>query len=400
MSLKLFWSAAALILYTYLLYPALVFVRALFLRRPYERREITPRVSLIVAAYNESKNIAAKIENILALNYPAEELEILIASDGSTDGTNEIVAQYAARYADRGIQLLALPRQGKAGALNSAVAVATGEILVFSDANSIYAPDSIQALVRHFASPEVGGVAGNQVYLKDKERASLSSAGEHSYWDFDRKLKQMQSVSGNVISATGAIYAIRRALFNPVVAGVTDDFAISTDIIRQGYRLVFEPDAIAYEPVASGGSTEFGRKVRVITRGLRAVILRRELLNPFHYGFYALQLFSHKVLRRLVVFPLLILLVSSPFLWKHGLFYRLATVGQTLFYGSAALGMSLHNSRLKRLKIVTLPFYFCLVNYAALLAVINILRGHRIERWEPQRQPDLHSATQERLQRS
>lgn len=390
-SLILFWVALAAIVYTYVLYPLIVVLRGLLWVRPYRSAEITPRVSLVIAAYNEAKSIGAKIENILALDYPREQLEVVIASDGSTDGTEGIVRRYEAANRQGGahLRLLALPRQGKAAALNTAVAAATGEILVFSDANSMYAPDALRALVRPFAAPEVGGVAGNQVYLKHNAGEGVTGAGERSYWDFDRVLKQFQSRAGNVISATGAIYALRRSLFEPVAAGVTDDFTISTGVIVQGSRLVFAPAAIAYEPVASAGSVEFGRKVRVITRGLRAVLLRRTLLNPFRYGFYSLQLFSHKVLRRLVVFPLLLLLVTSPFLWSRGLFYQVMTVGQLLFYGLAAAGWALANTPLrglKLLKLLTIPFYFCLVNYAALLATLNVLRGNRIERWEPQRQ--------------
>ena len=380
MSLVMFWVAMATIVYTYLLYPVIILLRGILWVRPYKTAAITPRVSLIIAAYNESEGIGAKIENILALDYPSEQLEVVIASDGSNDGTDAIVRGYERAN----IRLLSLPRQGKAPALNAAVAASSGEILVFSDANSMYAPNAIRELVRHFAAPEVGGVAGNQVYLK-KGAAGLTSAGEQSYWDFDRQLKQLQSKSGNVISATGAIYAIRRSLFHPVMGGVTDDFTISTDVIVQHSRLVFAPDAIAYEPVAGAGGVGFGRKVRVITRGLRAVVVRRTLLNPFRYGFYSLQLFSHKVLRRLVVFPLLLLLVTSPFLWSKGLFYQLVTLGQALFYGCAALGWAMDKTGSRRLKIFTIPFYFCMVNYASLLAALNVVRGNRIERWEPQR---------------
>lgn len=380
MGLVMFWGAMATIVYTYIIYPIIILLRGIFWVRPYKTADITPRVSLIIAAYNESKSIAAKIENILSLDYPAGQLEVVIASDGSNDGTDAIVRSYESPN----LRLLSLPRQGKAPALNAAVAASSGEILVFSDANSMYAPNAIRELVRPFAAPEVGGVAGNQVYLK-KGDAGLTSAGEQSYWDFDRQLKQLQSKSGNVISATGAIYAIRRSLFHPVMGGVTDDFTISTDVIVQDTRLVFAPEAIAYEPVAGAGGVEFGRKVRVITRGLRAVVVRRTLLNPFHYGFYSLQLFSHKVLRRLVVFPLLVLLVTSPFLWSKGLFYQLITLGQALFYGFAALGWAMDKAGSRRLKIFTIPFYFCMVNYASLLAALNVVRGNRIERWEPQR---------------
>jgi len=377
-----FWVTVAIILFTYVVFPAIVFVRGRVVRRPYRGADIAPAISMIIAAHNEAANIRPKLDNILSMDYPRDKLEVVIASDGSNDGTNEIVQQYAAQN----VTLLALPRRGKAPALDAAVAASHGEILVFSDANSMYHPGALRALAYPFADPEVGGVAGNQVYLA-KRTSALSGDGEQSYWSFDRKLKQSQSRSGNAISATGAIYAVRRSLFRGVPVGVTDDFAVSTDVIVQGYRLVFAPDAIAYEPVSGTGGVEFSRKVRVITRGLRGVlIVRRELLNPFNFGFYAFQLFMHKVMRRLVVFPLIVLLVLSPLLWNAGLIYQLATVAQILFYSCALLGLVLSNMKLGRLKPFTIAFFFCMVNAASLIAAVNLIRGRRIDFWEPQRQ--------------
>ena len=385
LALVLFWGSVALLVYTYGVFPAILFVRGLLWRKPYRAEDITPSVSMIIAAYNEAASIGEKLENVVSLDYPRDCLEVIVASDGSTDDTEAIVA----RYADRGVKLLALPRQGKAGALNSAVAAAKGDILVFSDANSQYAPDAIRQLVRPFADPEVGGVAGNQVYLSQKRLAADTAQtgdGERTYWGFDRFLKQVQSEAGNTISATGAIYAIRRSLFPGVPEGVTDDFATSTAVIAQGYRLVFAPDAKAFEPVAKSSGVEFGRKVRVMTRGLRAVLVRRELLNPFRFGFYALQLFSHKVLRRLMFAPLALLLVSNPFLLGEGVFYQLAMLAQIGFYGAALAGALFRDTPLGRNKLVTLPYYVCLVYLAAAVATFNVLRGHQINRWEPQRQ--------------
>ena len=383
MALILFWISVGLILYAYLLFPLLVILRGLIWRKPYKSQETDPLplVSIIIAAYNEEKEIGSKLDNILSLDYPRDLLEVIIASDGSSDRTNAIVQSYESR----GIRLLPLPRLGKAGALNAAVSASKGEVLVFSDANSMYRPDALRELVRPFADATVGGVAGNQCYLKKKEASSVG-AGERSYWDFDRILKQFESRAGNTISATGAIYAIRRSLFQPVMEGVTDDFYTSTGVIAQGYRLVFAPEAIAYESVAGTGSKEFGRKVRVITRGLQGVfVARRELLNPFRYGFYAIQLFSHKALRRLVVIPLILLFLVNPFLWQAGLFYQLAMVGQLAFYSLSLLGWLLDGTRLGRIKVFTLPYFFCLVNLAVLLATLNLMRGQQIKRWEPQR---------------
>jgi cellulose synthase/poly-beta-1,6-N-acetylglucosamine synthase-like glycosyltransferase len=366
--------------FTYLVFPALVILRGRLFHRPIRKAAATPPVSLVMAVHNEEDDLPAKLENIARMAYPAGQLEVIIASDGSTDGTNRLLEAWAA---DRRKALL-LPRVGKAGALNAAVEQAGGEILVFSDANSMYAPDAIQRLVEPFADPAVGGVAGNQRYLPARGN-NLSQMGEKSYWNFDRLLKVYESRAGSVVSATGSIYAIRRGLFQPVIEGVTDDFYTSTASVAQGYRLVFAPEAVSFEPVSADAEREFKRKVRIITRGLRSVIARRALLNPFRYGFYAFQLLSHKVLRRLVVFPLLAMAVASAFLAQEGLFYALAAAGQAAFYGAAAAGFFVRRSRKRLLKLASLPFFFTLVNVASLIAVYNLLRGKQIARWAPQR---------------
>ena len=382
-ALILFWVAVCLIVYTYIGFPLGVVLRGLLWGRPYKHEELTisPSVSIVISAYNEAKSIAAKLDNILSMDYPRDCLEVVIASDGSTDGTDAIVE----RYKEHGVKLLSLPRVGKAAALNAAVNASSGKILVFSDANSMYKADAIQELVRPFADPKVGGVAGNQIY-KTEVSGGSSTDGERAYWKFDRTLKQFQGKSGNTLAATGAIYAIRRQLFRPIPDGVSDDFVTSTGVIVQGYRLVFAPEAIAYEPVAATSQVEFGRKVRVIIRSWKAFIFRRELLNPFRYKFYAIQLFSHKILRYLVVFPLVMLFLISPFLWKIGFIYQMATISQIAFYICALVGLLLNGTRFGHKKIFTIPFYFCMVNAASLVAIINVLRGHQIKHWEPQRQ--------------
>ncbi len=384
-TLILFWTAVFLIFYTYLGFPFFVLLRGLIWGRPYKHEELEspPSVSIVISAYNESTTIAEKLDNILSLDYPRAKLEVVIASDGSTDGTDNIVK----RYEGQGVRLLSLPRNGKAAALNTAVAASKGEILVFSDANSMYKPDAIHELVRPFADPKVGGVAGNQVYRTEISGGS-SGDGERAYWNFDRMLKKSQGKSGNTLAATGAIYAIRRSLFRPIPDGVADDFVTSTGVIAQGYRLVFAPDAQAYEPVSATSKVEFGRKVRVIIRSWRAFIFMRELLNPFRFRFYAIQLFSHKILRYLVVFPLLILFLVSPLLWKVSPIYQLATIMQLVFYGCAVLSLVLDKTGLGHIKILNIPFYFCMVNAASLVAIIKVLSGYQIKHWEPQRQSE------------
>lgn len=359
-----------------------VLVRGLIRPRKYKAEDITPSVTMVLAAYNEAASIGPKLENVLSLDYPSERMNVVVASDGSNDGTDEIVR----RYEGPRVRLLSLNRCGKAAALNAAAAAAGGEILVFSDANSMYAPDSLRALVRPFADPLVGGVAGDQRYVAEGRGDAITS-GEQSYWNLDRMLKTAESRAGNVISATGAIYAVRRSLFRPVPDGVTDDFFTSTGVISQGYRLVFAPDAVAFEPVAGTAELEFGRKVRVITRGLRGVLVRRDLLDPRNHGFYAVQLLSHKLLRRIMVFPLAVAGATSPLLWRHGRIYRVATLLQGGLYGFGAAGILLARKPLGRRKPFVLPAFFCFVNLAALRATWNVVRGRRIDRWEPKRKP-------------
>jgi cellulose synthase/poly-beta-1,6-N-acetylglucosamine synthase-like glycosyltransferase len=258
-------------------------------------------------------------------------------------------------------------------------------------------------LVRSFADPAVGGVAGNQVYLSssvstgsgasaaaatlptDPAAATAAGVGERSYWDFDRIVKEAESLGGSVISATGAIYAIRRELFREVPDGVTDDFVTSTRVIAADRRLVFEPAAVAFEPVAGSSRREYGRKVRIMTRGLRGVAVARELLDPARHGFYALQLLTHKVLRRLMAIPLLVIFVTSLFLWDVGAIYRVAIVGQLVVYGLGLIGLALRNQAAGRRPWFALPAFFLLVNVASLHALWNLLSGRRIDRWQPAR---------------
>ena len=390
--LALFWVSVAVIVYTYAAFPVILVVRGWLWPKPHEEASITPSVTLIVAAYNEANIIEAKLKNTLALDYPRDRLQVIVASDGSADGTNEIVRRYAAQ----GISLLDLPRGGKNAALNAAVEHASGEILVFSDAPSMYAPDAIRELTRHFADAAVGGVAGSQVYLEGEGSASLSGSAEDLYWGLDQKLKELQSRGGNVTSATGAIYAIRRELFRRILPHVVDDSYVSIGIVAQGKRLVYAPKARAFEPLAESGDKEFGRKLRVSMMGMYSVLETPGLFNPFVHGFYSLQIFTHKILRRMLFVPLIMLFVASIFLWPLGMLYQLAAIAQALFYLLALAGMFAERAHIsQRLttrwprKVLAAPYYFCMVYVATMITVIRILRGKRMDRWETSNRTDV-----------
>lgn len=377
------WTSVALIVYAYLGFPVLLLLRAWLAPRPIARGAITPRVSIVIVAHNEAAIIEARIENVYALDYPDDRLEVIVASDGSDDGTNEMVAAHAAR----GVRLLALGRVGKIPALNAAVAQATGDVLVFSDANSMYAPDALRELVAPLADATVGAVGGNQRYTSDL-RTHAASAGERLYWGYDRMLKMLQSRAGSMTAATGAIHAIRRELFRPVPPGVSDDFMTSTRAVRAGYRLAFAERAVAYEAVSPSEAAEFARKVRIAARGLRGLWHARDLLNPFRHGFYAVQLASHKLLRWSVCWLLLAVLVASASLYGTGGAYRWLAQAQLAFYAGAVGAAALRHTRLARhraFRIVGIPFYFCLANYAALRAWLTVLGGARVDAWDSNR---------------
>jgi cellulose synthase/poly-beta-1,6-N-acetylglucosamine synthase-like glycosyltransferase len=375
-----FWTSAATVAWTFAGFPLVAWLRARFATRPYRTDPITPSVSIIVAAHNEAPVIEEKLRNLTSLDYPAECVEILIASDGSDDGTNELVHNFD----DRRVRLLALDRGGKAGAVNTAAAAAGGEILVFSDANSMFAPGALRALVAPFSDPTVGGVAGDQRYLRP---GAGTADAEGRYWGFDRRLKAWESAAGNVISSTGAIHAVRRELFRPVPAGLTDDFYISTGVIAAGRRLVFAADAAAYEPAAESVEAEYARKLRVATRILRTEFVLRDLMNPVRHGFYAIQFVSHKPMRQLLGIPMLLVLASSATLWRSSPFYRLALLAQSAFYGLGAVGLLRRRAPWARSRIIALPAYFCLAYAAQLLALWNVVSGRRIDAWRQQRPP-------------
>jgi cellulose synthase/poly-beta-1,6-N-acetylglucosamine synthase-like glycosyltransferase len=371
----------AMIFYSYIGFPLTVAIAALIKQKRVAKKEITPSASLIIAAFNEEKNIVSRLTNAFELDYPDSRLQIIIASDGSTDRTNETVR----KYQEQNVLLLDLPRQGKIFALQQAVRRASGDILVFSDANTLFQPQALRNLVRNFADPAVGGVCGNQMYGRMKDH-DVSADGENLYWSIDKALKSLESLTGSIVSADGAIYAIRKELFvMPEMTSVTDDFAISTAVIQKGFRLVFEPKAVAYEPLAGESGLEFGRKVRIINRGLRGVLLRKELLNPFRFGFYSLILISHKILRRLV--PLMLIgtyVFSMMTMHDHSLIFFLYIL-QSVFYVFALLGFALRKKTLGQFKALYIPFFFCLVNGAALIALMHIILGRQINNWIPQR---------------
>lgn len=371
----IFWISLAVCVYIYFGYPALLWIVSKLRSRPVKEADVTPRATFVIPAYNEERNIARKIENTLSLDYPAEQIEVLVVSNGSTDGTNDIVR----RYTDPRVRLIALPQPGKMAALNEGASAATGEILVFTDADFLLDHHSLREIARKFADPEVGGVCGARKPAP-KPAGESTGEGEGMYHRWDKWQKVRESRIGSVFAADGLLYAIRRDLYVPVsLAAQADDIAISTRVPIQGYRLLFEPNATAWEEATIDAREEFGRKIRVTNHSVRALFAIGAPL--FTTGFYSVELLSHKLVRHFIPLFLIPLFVSNAFLLRQGPFYILTMAGQALVYGLAAIGAMVREKPIGRSKALTIPYFFCFVNAAALLGILQIMRGEKLAAW-------------------
>lgn len=373
--IALFIVSAIVTLYVYFGYPLLIFVVAKLRPRPIARAGVTPSMTLVIATYNEEAVIERKLRNALALDYPREQLEVLVVSDGCTDATCSIVRGF------ENVRLIELPRGGKAAALNRGAVEARGEILVLTDANVDLARDALRVLARSFADPAVGGVSGKKTSIVRKG-ADTTELGENLYWRWDQWQKTLESAIGSIFAADGTLYAVRRALYVPIDdPAQADDIAISARVVLQGYRLVFDPAAVAYEEAPVEGADELRRKIRVTNHSVRALLNLGSAL--WTSGFYSVELLSHKLIRHLIPFFLIALLVATAGLARDSHLFRLALVLQGLFYLLAIAGALLRHRPAGALKVFSVPYYFCLVNVAAFLGVLSIARGRRVRAWSP-----------------
>lgn len=373
-----FWGAVAVIAWVYAGYPIVLGIAATLRHRPVRKGPVEPTVSVIVCAYNEARHIRRKLDEVLALDYPAERLEVIVASDGSTDATDEIVREYGPR-----VKLLAIGhRGGKTAAQNAAVAIATGEILVFSDVTTIYPRGNLRAMVANFADPSVGCVSGDLLYRRDPGNGSPEAEGRAVFWGYERQLRLWESRVHSMIGAAGCAYAMRRHLYLPLDPAVISDFVGPGKVTERGFRTVLETGAPAYEPTESRSlGEELHRRARIITRGLRGAFHMPALLNPLRHPWLAMQLWSHRVLRWLVPVFLLALLASSVPLAVSGGAYAAALALQLAIYGAGGVAWGLERLRV-RVPGAFVPLYFCLVNLAPLLALTWLARGEKKIVWE------------------
>ena len=374
-----------ILFYIYFGYPILLFLISLFKKNNIQMSEdYFPYVSFIIAAYNEKSVIKDKIENSLKLEYPKDKLEIIIFSDASSDRTDEIVKNYEGQ----GVKLVRIEgRKGKTICQNEVVKLAKGEIIVFSDANSIYEPTAIKKIVRNFYSEKIGCVVGELKYGVLNSNNIVK--GENVYWTYDKILKKLESKICSVVTGNGAIYGLRKNIYIPLERNMISDFIEPLEIFKKGYRIIYEPEAIAWENTAENSRKEFGRRIRIVTRSACSLLKNKslcELLNPLHYGNFAIQLFSHKVLRWFSGALMILIFLFNIFLLDKGgfyNFYNLTMFGQIIFYILAIWGF-INEIWLKR-KSAKMPhviYYFCLSCVAMLYGVVNAFRGKEMVTWE------------------
>lgn len=382
----IFWMCLFVVVYTYLLYPVLLAVmwvgaqvkrdlRYLGGRRNRRSSFLTepelPRVTMLIPAYNEQGHLPDKIANLKELDYPADKLQIIFISDGSSDGTNELLSSVK----QSNVEVLVLPeRGGKPSALNHGVARARHEILVFSDAATLFAPDALQTLVRHFAHPEVGAVCGSLRFQGSKE----SQQTEGVYWGYESMLRLMESRLGATLTASGAIFALRRLCYAPLEADtVIEDFVIPMNARRLGFRVLYDPEAVATEFAAPTVAGEFRRRVRLAIGSFRNL---GNLLRVPLRTFTRVAFISHKVLRWMVPFLLIGILASNCLLYTSH-FYRMILLGQVLFYLWAALGFAFRE-QMQKVRYGLVGYFLLLMNLALLVGFFRFVFGKYGATWE------------------
>ena len=357
----------------------LVFFYGMYKNHTVKKGDIEPFVTVIVAAYNEEKNIKATIDNKLSLDYPPEKIEIIVVSDGSTDKTEEIVRQFS----ERGVRLLQQgPRAGKTSALNLAVPQAKGEIVVFSDANSIYEKDALKALLANFSDPDVGYVTGKMVYV-NPDGTGIGD-GCSAYMKYENFLRACETKIGSVVGVDGGIDAVRKKLYRPMNPDQLPDFVLPLSVVEQGARVVYEPEALLKEDALQESSDEYRMRVRVSLRALWALFDKRAMFVSGANSLFAWQMLSHKVARYLCFLFMVLAFVSNLALINQGIIYQLFFVLQCSAYLAALVTPLLAQIGIK-FKIFYLCYYFTLINFAAGHAFVKFMMGKKQILWNPRK---------------
>jgi poly-beta-1,6-N-acetyl-D-glucosamine synthase len=383
----LFWLSLFIVFYTFLGYGIVLYI-LVRIRRAFKGKRRAPgldqdfpTLTLVIAAYNEESIIEEKIANTLELSYPAGKLSLVFVTDGSSDRTPDLVANYPQ------IKLMHTPvRSGKILAMHRAMDEVGTEVVVFTDANTFLNKDALLLIARHYADPKVGAVSGEKRVMQDA--LSDATAGEGFYWKYESMLKKWDSELYSVVGAAGELFSVRKSLYRSVEPDtILDDFMISMQIAEQGYRIVYEPDAYASELSSENITEELKRKVRIAAGGIQSILRLKKLMNPFHDSLLSFQYISHRVLRwtvtpflMILAFVLNIVIVAK----SPGIIYSLLLAGQVAFYLAAAAGWILERRKVK-IKALFVPYYFCMMNYAVLAGIRRYMKGSQSAAWEKAR---------------
>ncbi len=384
----IFWLAILIVFYTYLGYGILLFflvrIKRLFRKKSAEQPvgSFEPEVCMFVAAYNEKDYVEEKMMNHLSLHYPQNKIQHLWVTDGSDDGTHEVLKRFPQVELHHKVE-----RGGKIGAINRGMQYVRAPIVIFSDANTTLSANAVRIMAGFFADPKVGCVAGEKrIIMGEKEQAA--GAGEGIYWKYESTLKKWDAELYSVVGAAGELFAIRRELFQEVEKDtLLDDFMISLRIASKGYTIQYSPDAYAIETSSANVKEELKRKVRIAAGGIQSIIRLKHLLNPFRYGTLSFQYISHRVLRWTLTPALLpLILVMNIILagmegFLHPGPYNILLGLQVLFYLSAMTGAWLENRKM-RFKLLFVPYYFFVMNYAVFLGMIRYFKGRQSVNWE------------------
>jgi poly-beta-1,6-N-acetyl-D-glucosamine synthase len=381
----IFLISLFLIIYCYFGYPFLIYFFARFFRKKINKSPIEPTVSIVISAYNEEDCIADKINNLLSLDYPTAKMEIIIGSDGSTDKTNYILQSFTLPN----LSFYAYSqRRGKMATINELVAKAKNDIVVFTDARQSFERNTIRELVANFNDQNIGCVSG-ELHFKSLTGAGGTAKGINLYWNYEKFLRRCESQFHSMLGATGAIYAIRRELFTPIPQSIVlDDMFVPLRIIEQGFRAVFDANAKAYDIVADNPKEEYRRKARTLYGNYQIFYYFLGLFNPLTSPI-AIQLFSHKFLRVVAPFLLILLFIKNVFIFNTSFIYQVFLTIQISFYLLALLGMLTKNRKYGSFKMVSkicyVPYVFCLLNFSALVGFLRFAKHKQTVTWEKAR---------------
>ena len=386
----LFWISFLIVFYTFAGYALLLSVIYFFKKvisggkvEPEPEMIELPRVCMFVAAYNERDYVDVKVRNMLELDYPTEKIQFLWITDGSNDGTPELLNKYPQMEVHHQPE-----RRGKIHAMNRGMHFVEAPIVIFSDSNTTLCREAIQIIVKTFNDPKVGCIAGEKRVMSQKADGAAGT-GENLYWKFESWVKHMDSELNTAVGAAGELFAIRTSLFTEVESdSILDDFMISLRIAKKGYRIAYTPDAYAIETASVNVTEELKRKVRIAAGGLQTIGRLKELLNPFRFGWLSIQYISHKVLRWTIaplalflLFPVNFLLFLNERSSGTVAFYSIFFFLQTFMYLLAFVGWVFERQKI-RFKFLFVPFYFTSINYASVLGWIRFLKGKQSVNWE------------------